>query len=141
MAVIVETLMAEDLELGKAATTKTHPGGGTLNGTQISLSTFSLAGTAGVANTKAWTTDPTTIASKGYASTTIEVPGAALGDKVLASYEGMVYDTVDNRRDLLMLSAQVTDTNTVTAVLFNPTDAQITPAAAATLSVLVFTHR
>lgn len=141
MAVIVETLMAEDLELGYSTTSKTHPGGGTLNGNQICLSTFSLAGAAGLAKTKAWTTDPVTIASKGYAYTTIEVPGAAVGDKVLASYSGMTYDTVDNRRDLLMLSAQVTDTNTVTVVVFNPTDAQVTPVTAGTLSVLVFKHR
>ena len=51
MAIIVERIMAQDIELGTSTTSKTHPGGGTLNGHQVSraalgdfvLYSFSLA--------------------------------------------------------------------------------------------------
>lgn len=132
MAVIVETLMAEDLELGVGDTTKTHPAGGSLNGHQISISTLSLAGAAGLAATKTWDLSAG-IGIGSQAFTTIEVPGAEKGDMVLASYKGI-------GTSALVMSAHVSDVNTVTVVLSNMTSALVTPAID-TLAVLVFKHR
>jgi hypothetical protein len=133
MPVIVETLMAQDLELGTSATSKTHPAGGTLNGHQISISTFSVAGASGVAASKTWDLSADGVNIGGQVSTTIEVPGAAVGDMVLASFPPMASSA-------LLLSAHVSDTNTVTVVLANMTAAKVTPASG-TLYVLAFKHR
>lgn len=130
MAVIVETLMAEDLELGVGTTAKTHPAGGTLNGHQISLSTFSLAGSGGIAVTTSWTTEE--VASNGLRSLAVAVPGAAEGDKVLASFP------VGSSN--LLLSAQVSAVNEVTVVVGNLTGLPV-PSITGTLSILVFRHR
>lgn len=131
MAVIVETWMAEDLEYGVEATTKTHPSGGTLNGTQISISSFSTCGPSGYAPAKLW--DPGTIAAGGQATTTIDVPGASIGDKVLVSLT-----TVGS--EALIFSAHVSAANVVTVVLANLTGASVT-VSEGTLSVVVFHHR
>lgn len=131
MAVIVETWMAEDLELGIEDTVKTHPTGGSLPGHQISLSTFSLSGAAGEGPAALW--EPGVIASGSQATTTIQAPGAVIGDKVLASLTtiGAVP---------LFFSAHVSDDNEVTVVLANFTGVSQT-IAEGTLSVLVFRHR
>jgi hypothetical protein len=133
MAVIVETLMAQDLELGVGLASKTHPAGGTLNGHQISLSTLSTVGASGVANSKAWDLSTVGIDINGYVTTTIEVPGAALGDMVLVSL-----DTLST--SACLVSAHVSDLNTVTVVLYNPTTAKVYPASG-TLRALVFKYR
>lgn len=130
MAVIVETLMAEDLELGAGTTSKTHPAGGTLNGHQISLSTFSLVGAGGVAVTTSWTTEE--VAINGCRYVRVAVPGATEGDKVLASFPV--------GQDLLLLSAQVSAANEVTVILGNLTGIPV-PSITGTLSILVFRHR
>jgi hypothetical protein len=131
MAVIIETAMAEDLEYGVNATTKTHPSGGVLNGHQISISSFSIAGPAGEAPAATWA--PGTIASGSVASTTIAAPGAALGDKVMA-------DLTSIGTGALLLSAHVSQANEVTVVLANLTGVSVT-VASGTLSVVVFHHR
>lgn len=125
--------MAEDLELGTGTTTKTHPAGGTLNGYQISLSTLSTVGASGTAANKSWDLSTAGIDVGGYATTTIEVPGAAVGDVALASYDTMSTNP-------LVLSAHVSDANTVTIVLANLTPAKVYPATG-TLRVLVFKFR
>ena len=130
MAIVVETLMAEDLERGINTTAKTHPGGGVLNGHQISLSSFSTVGAAGTAPTSTW--DPPDVDSAKSVSTTIPVTGAALGDFVLASFS----------LDLegLSLSAYVSSSSVVTVVLGNLTGTQQI-IASGTLRVLVFKTR
>lgn len=132
MAVTIETWMAQDLELGTSTTVKTHPAGGSLNGHQISLSTFSLAGASGTATTATWT-PATPIANGDQVSTTITVPGAAYGDKVLASFTGMAGVA-------LMISAHVSAANTVTVIVANMSGAALA-VASGTLSVLVFRTR
>jgi hypothetical protein len=131
MPIIVETIAGEDLDLGVSSTTKTHAGGGTLNATKISLSTFSLAGAAGLAPTSTW--DPGSVAVGGSTSTSISVPGAAIGDKVLPSLSTMLANDI-------MISAHVSASDTVRVVLFNPSSAAI-DLASGTLSLLVFHHR
>lgn len=131
MAVIIETLMGEDLDLGILPTTKTHPSGGTLPGTQISLSTFALGGAAGQASAALWT--PGTVVAGGQVTTTIAVSGAALGDMVLLSLTSL--GTVP-----LLLTGHVSDDNAVTVVLANLTGASQT-IAQGTLAALVFRVR
>jgi len=133
MAVIVETLMAQDLELGTGTTSKTHPSGGTLNGHQISLSTLSTVGASGSANSKTWDLSSVGIDINGYVTTTLEVPGAAVGDLVLAAL-----DTLST--SACLISAHVSDTNTVTVVIYNPTTPKVYPASG-TLRALVFKYR
>jgi hypothetical protein len=137
MAVVIETLMAEDLELGISPTTKTHPSGGTLNGTQISLSTFSLCAASGYAPVVAW--DPGTIASGSQAVKEIDAPGAASGDKVLAALTTL-NDTDCAPNGELLISAHVSSDNHVTVILANLTGVAVT-VQPGTLSVLVFRHR
>jgi hypothetical protein len=131
MAVIIETLMAEDLEYGILPTTKTHPSGGVLNGTQISISSFASGGPAGEATVVDWT--PGTIAAGSQVSTTVAVPDAEVIDKVMVGLTSI--GTVP-----LVVSAHVSDTNEVTVVLANLTGASQT-IGLGVLSVLVFRHR
>lgn len=128
--IVVETLMAEDLELGIGSTSKTHQSGGVLQGHQISLSTLSLAGAAGVGTTDTW--DPSNIVNGGSVSTTIAVPGAALGDQVLWSFS----------LDLagLIPFAYVSAANVVTIGLANLSGAPV-DLASGTAKVLVFRTR
>jgi hypothetical protein len=132
MAIIVETWMAEDLATGTQPVNRTHASGGNLPGHQISLSSFSLAGASGTATSQAWS-DLTTINPGSFQSKDVTVPGASLGDFVLASLD---LDTQD-----MLFTYQVTADNTVTCTLYNPTTAAITLAATGTLRVLVFETR
>jgi hypothetical protein len=133
MAVIVETLCAEDLELGTGDTTKTHPAGGTLNGHQISLSSLSLAGPGGNA-TKLTVGADNVITTQSTAQVTVTVPGAALGDMVLAACDGIATKT-------LLFSAVVSALNTVTITIYNPSSNPITLTAGHIWTVLVFRCR
>jgi hypothetical protein len=130
VSIVVETLMGQDLELGTSTTSKTHPGGGTLSGHQISLSTFSTVGAAGSATTATW--DPGNIVSGGSASTTVTVTGAALGDFAIASFsldlQGMV------------AHAYVSAADTVTVVLNNLSGGALN-LASGTLKILAFKTR
>jgi hypothetical protein len=130
MAIIVESWMGEDLDLGVGATSKTHASGGTLPGHQISLSTFSVAGASGNASSAVW--DPGTIANGGSESTTIDVPGAALGDFAIASFS----------LDLQGLGthAYVSAPNVVTVLLMNLSGGVVN-LSSGTLKVLVFETR
>ena len=130
MAIIVERIMAQDIELGTSTTSKTHPGGGTLNGHQVSLSTLSTVGASGSADTETW--NPGEIATKSSSTTTVTVSGAALGDFVLCSFSLALSG--------LMLNGYVSAANTVTVVLFNPTGASV-DLASGTVKVLVFSTR
>lgn len=133
MAIIVDTFMAEDLELGTGNTSKPFQGGGTLPGHQISLSTLSLAGAGG----SAVTSTPGslgTLASGGYVSFTVTVSGAdpTQNDKALVSFTGALTNT-------LLVSARVTAANTVTVLVYNLGAAFTFDPG--TVSVLVFRHR
>jgi hypothetical protein len=130
MAIIVETWMGEDLDLGVGPTTHTHPSGGTLNGNKVNIGTFSHAGAAAGCPAKLW--EPGTIASGSQATTTIEAPGAALGDKVLVALTTI-------GAEALILSAHVSAANEVTVVLANLTGVSKT-IAEGTLSVATFSH-
>jgi hypothetical protein len=132
MAIIVETWMAEDIEWGTEATSKTHPSGGTLNGYQVSLSTLSLAGSSGTASSQVWD-DITTINAGAALTKTVTVTGAELGDFALASFD------LDPQG--MMMDARVTAANTVTVVMFNPTAGGLTLATTGTIRVLVFKTR
>jgi hypothetical protein len=131
MAVIIETLMAEDLEYGVNPTTKTHPSGGVLNGTQISLSSFSTCGPAGEAFADFWT--PGTIAAGSQVSETFDIPGAAPGDKVVWALDSILLIP-------LIMSAHVSANNEVTVTLANLTGVSQT-IDEGIVSILVFKHR
>jgi len=133
MAVIVETLMAQDLEFGVSTTSKTHPAGGTLNGHQISLSTLSTVGASGVAASKTWDLSTVGVDIGGYATTTIDVPGAEFGDMVIPSLTTLATNAV-------LISGHVSEANIVRVVVFNPTAAKVYPASG-TLRVLAFKYR
>jgi hypothetical protein len=130
MAIVVETSMAQDLDLGVGTTSKTHQSGGTLSGHQISLSTFSTKGASGEADTTAWA--PGSIGSASKAEVDVTVQGAALGDMVQASFD----------KDLqgCGFSAYVSAANTVTAVINNNTGASKS-IASGNLKVLVYKTR
>jgi hypothetical protein len=132
MAIVVETWMAEDLDLGVGDTTKTHPSGGSLEGYQISLSTFSIAGGSGTHTSQAWS-DLASIDSGSYQTKDVTIQGAALGDFVMSTLDADVQD--------LMMDARVTATNTVTVVMFNPTGSAIDLGTATTIKILVFKTR
>lgn len=130
MAIVVETWMAEDLEFGTGNTSKTHASGGVLNGHQISLSSLSTAGPAGTAPSVVW--DPATVANGASVSTTVPVPGAALGDFVLSSFSLDLQGAT--------MRAYVSAPNVVTIVLSNLSGAPIN-LASGTVRVLVFKTR
>lgn len=119
-----ERLVQEDLNVGVGLTSKRNPGGGTLAATQVGLHTFAV-GQAAV--TATWA--PGTIANGAQATTTVTVPGAAIGDFVLASHDSILTNA-------LILSAHVSAANTVTVVLANLSGAAPT-VASGTLKVLV----
>jgi hypothetical protein len=131
MAIVIETWMAEDLDLGVGDVVKTHQSGGTIDGHGISLSTFSRKGAAGVADTTTW--DPAAIDSGSSVTTTVTVAGAALGDFVLASLN------IDLQG--LIMNAYVSAENTVTVVLSNLTGTPGLNIGSGTLKVLVFATR
>ena len=131
MAVIVETWMAEDLEYGVEATTKTHPSGGILNGTQISISSLSTCGPAGYAPAKLWT--PETVAAGAQVTTTLDAPGATLGDKVLVDLNSL-------GSYALLMRGYVSAANEVTVILANLTGSSVT-VDEGVLSAVVLHHR
>ena len=137
MAVIVETAMGQDLDLGVDTTEKTHPSGGKIPGHQISLTTFSTNGAGGAATTQAWNpldvlTSSETISNGSSAKTTVTIPGAALGDFALASFDKDIKG--------MTLRASVKAANTVEIVLVNNSGAG-QAIDTGTLKVLVFKVR
>jgi hypothetical protein len=122
-----DKVLQQDLNTGVSTGTRRNPGGGTLTGTQISLSTFARGQ---LETTSTW--DPGEIANGAEAATTVTVAGAALGDHVSVSFSLDVED--------LVLDAQVTAANTVSVVLANVTGGP-KDLGSGTLSVLVFAVR
>ncbi len=127
MSLVYEKIISEDFNLGIGTTTITNPAGGTLPGTQVSLSTFAITGAKVTA-----TWDPASVSAAQSVTTTVTVLGASLGDFTKASFS----------LDLAgcTLDAYVSSANTVTAVISNPTTAAI-DLSSGTLNVLVFSVR
>jgi hypothetical protein len=119
-----ERLVQEDLNVGTSITSKRNPGGGTLAATQVGLHTF---GVGQAATTATWA--PGVVANGSQVSTTVTVPGAAVGDFVLVSHDKILTSA-------LILSAHVSASDTVTVVIANLSGAVPTVASGA-LKVLV----
>lgn len=129
MSLLYEKIVQEDLNVGTSDdVTVTNPGGGTLTGTQIGIHSFAVGQ---IAYSETW--NPDSIAAGGYESEDITVPGAAVGDYVMVSFNTMVTND-------MTISGHVSATDTVRVVLFNPTAGAIN-LAEGTLSVLVFKSR
>jgi hypothetical protein len=130
MPLLYETATGEDLDVGTGTVTKTAPAGGTMSGTQISISTLGTNGATTSAATATW--DPASVLAAQSTSTTISWPGAQMGDFVLASFSLDLQGCT--------LSAYVSAVNVVTAVISNPTTTAI-DLASGTLKVLVLRPR
>lgn len=128
MALLYEKVVQEDLNVGTSTATITSPSGGSLTGTQIGLHSVAVGQVA-------WQTtwNPSAIAAGSYEAKDITVPGAAVGDFVLAALSTIVTND-------LMISGNVSAADTVTVILFNPTGGSLNPGSG-TLSVLVFKAR
>lgn len=129
MSLLYEKVVQEDLNVGtSAAVTVTNPGGGSLTGTQIGIHSVAVGQ---VAWTMTW--NPASIAAGSYEGKTITVPGAAVGDFVIASLSTMLTND-------MMISGHVRAADSVRVILFNPTAAPIN-LGSGTVSVLVFKSR
>jgi hypothetical protein len=142
--IVIERLIGEDLNLGIDDASVTHAGGGTLQGTQISLTTLSRAGPQGSRTDVS--IDMGTIAALGHFTQEVAVPSAFVGDVVLVTLrpnpEGppVAFDVTEWDVPALMLQAYVPSANSIVIHAFNPTSAVITPGTV-TLSILIFTVR
>lgn len=129
MSLLYEKVVQEDLNTGTATDVSVSaPAGGTLTGTQVGIHSFSVGQ---ISWTELW--NPASIAAGGYESEDVTVPGAAIGDFVIAKLSTMLTND-------MMLSAHVSATDTVRVVLFNPTVGAIN-LDEGTLGVLVFKSR
>lgn len=128
MSLLYEKVVQEDLNVGTSTATVTNPGGGTLTGTQIGIHSVAVGQ---VAWTETW--DPGSIAAAGYESEDVTVPGAAVGDFVLAAHDKMLTND-------MMIVGHVSATDTVKVILFNPTGVAV-DLDSGTLRVLVFKSR
>lgn len=124
MGRVFEKLLSEDFNLGTDAGTKTNPGGGTLTGTKVGVHTFAVMG-----RSVSGTWDPGSITAGGKESTTITVPGAALGDFVLVSFSADIQE--------LTATGVVSAANTVEVTLANLTGSAV-DLDSLTVRVLVF---
>lgn len=127
MARVIALPMQEDLNRGTGPASRPAYGGGTITGTQIGIHSFAVGGAAVEA---VW--DPGAVAAGGKVSTTVTVPGAALGDFVLKSFSLDVQE--------LTFTADVISANTVEVVLANLTGAAV-DLASGTLRVAVLKCR
>ena len=129
MSLLYELVTQEDLNVGTSTgVSVTAPDGGSLSGTQIGIHSVAVGQ---VAWTDTW--NPASIAAGSYEDMDVTVPGAAVGDFVMASLASMVTNA-------LMISGHVSAADTVKVVLFNPTVGAINPGEG-TLNVLVFKAR
>jgi len=118
-----DRIVQEDINVGVGVTSKRNPGGGTLAATQVGIHTF---GVNQEAITQSWS--PGSIANGASATTTVTYSGATVGDFVLRSFNADVQG--------LQLTADVTDTSTVTLILSNLTGAAL-DIGTVTVKVLV----
>jgi PKD repeat protein len=120
-----QELVQEDLNVGTQAVWITAPHGGEVRSTQIGLHSVARG-------QKAWTATwaPGAIAAGSYATTTIPVTDALVGDFVMASHDKILTN------DLRILG-NVMESGTAQVVLHNPTASSIT-VPSGTVGVLVF---
>lgn len=126
--IVVETLGAEDLDLGTSTATKTHASGGTYTVHEINLSTLAINGPTGGAVKSTWA--PGTVAAGGIVSTSVTVAGAAIGDMVMVSHDKILATK-------LQPTGVVSAANTVDVVIANLTGSPVT-LASGSLRVMVF---
>jgi len=119
MAIKFETATGEDLDLGVGTVTKTSPGGGTMNGTQISISTFGIAGAPTQATHVSGPPLDTIILAGQSINFSVTIVGAAIGDFVIVSYDSIGANN-------LIVSAFVESANLVRVVISNPNIGQFT---------------
>jgi hypothetical protein len=138
--IVVERIISEDLHLGALDVDVTHAGGGTLQGTQISLTTFSRAGPNGFQTQLSF--DMAEIAPLGYFTDLLTVPNAMKGDFVLVTFRPNPTDPphLGMSPPEVLIQGYVVDTNSVVIYAFNPTTATL-PARNITLAILVFGAR
>jgi len=128
MSLLYERVVQEDLNVGTSTASVSTPDGGSLTGTQIGIHSLAVGQ---ISQTELW--NPASIAAGSYESEDVVVPGAAVGDYVLAKLSTMGTDD-------LMISGHVSVADTVRVVLFNPTAGAVN-VAEGTLGVLVFKSR
>lgn len=128
MSLLYEKVVQEDLNVGITTVSVTNPTGGSMTGTLIGIHSVAVGQ---VAWTETW--NPGAIAAAGYEAEDVTVPGAAVGDFVMASLTTMVTND-------MMLTAHVSAADTVKVVLFNPTSGSI-DLGSGTLAVIVFKAR
>lgn len=114
--VVVATVIAEDLNLGVAGATVPAPAGGSVNGNQINLSTLCN----GVYLKQAIASLNTQFG--GPVSQNYTVPGAAIGDMVLATLDGGLTPPQ------VVITGQVTAPNTVQVSFYDPLGPGVIPA-------------
>jgi len=129
--IIVETLAAEDLDLGIASVQKTAQQGGVMNGHQISLSTFSIVGAAGIVYSESYSVP--VLASGSSFGKTVAISGATPGDFVMASHSGLGDEDI-------LVSAHVSAAGTVRVTFGNISGVQV-GGGAGILKVMVFKTR
>jgi hypothetical protein len=120
-------VVQEDLNVGADLTTKRNPAGGTLTATQVGIHTFAV-GQLAVYTTWA----PGEVTAGGTVSDTISVPGAALGDFVLAAFGASLQG--------MAISGYVQADNEVIVVIANNTGTMVT-LTSNSVAVLVFKAR
>ena len=118
-----ERIVQQDIDTGVGSATKRNPGGGTLSATQVGIHSFAVGQAQATA-----TWNPGSIAVGFFEAKDVTVSGAALGDFAIASFSLDVQD--------LILTVNVTATNTATAILANNTAAAV-DLGSGTLAVLV----
>lgn len=128
MSLLYEKVVQEDLNVGITTVSVTNPTGGSMTGTLIGIHSVAVGQ---VAWTETW--NPGAIAAAGYEAEDVTVPGAAVGDFVMASLTTMVTND-------MMLTAHVSAADTVKVILFNPTAGSI-DLGSGTLAVIVFKAR
>lgn len=128
MSLLYEKIVQEDLNVGTSTASVTTPDGGSLTGTQVGIHSLAVGQ---ISQTELW--NPASIAAGSYESEDVVVPGAAVGDYVLAKLSTIGTDD-------LMISGHVSTDDTVRVILFNPTAAAVN-VAEGTLGVLVFKSR
>ena len=129
--ITVETLAAEDLDLGVGSIQKTHPNGGVMNAHQVSLSTLSVAGPSGLSYSESYQS-PILSSGSSYGKV-VTINGASPGDFVMASHDGLGDDDI-------IVSAHVQSVNTVRVVFANISGEQVV-GHSGILKVMVFKVR
>jgi hypothetical protein len=124
--IIFDKALANDLSVGVDQVETPAPGGGTMIGDQINLTTFAFfkqPGTGASKEGKALTPDSVP-ANSSTNPATVTVVGAKKGDMVLATYNGAGYLT-----SALQIYGKVTADDTVAIFFFNPTALTVNPGS------------